>query len=226
MIEVVPRPPSVAVLFRPRRGFWWGRRRRRAAARRERQARAAWLEPPFPIFGLSEEWSGLRTTGGWGGSYRGIHTLALRHRDANVPPNRSLIVESSIRQPFLPDEEPATRWLVENRLWRSAFRPPRGLPPEGLVRWATELDAKLAARPDPEWQDAEVSVDGRRVPVRCVAEGSSWLAVGHVGGVTLTLEGTNFPLADVRLVRLTDARAYLDEPEASRPRSRDGSAGS
>jgi hypothetical protein len=58
----------------------------------------------------------------------------------------------------------------------------------------------------------EILVDGEPVTFEVLGDGRRWVAQGEYGDLVVTLEARDLPLAQVRLVRVTDVEPYLGGP--------------
>jgi hypothetical protein len=52
------------------------------------------------------------------------------------------------------------------------------------------------------------------VAFEVLGDGRRWVAQGEQGDLVVTLEARDLPLAEVRLVRITDVEPYLAGPHA------------
>jgi hypothetical protein len=64
------------------------------------------------------------------------------------------------------------------------------------------------ARPEPQWHDRALVVDGRQVPVRWAGEGRHWVAHLRLPDLDVALRAHDVPLEDVALVAVQDLDAY------------------
>lgn len=74
----------------------------------------------------------------------------------------------------------------------------------GAVRAAFVDDDPVAS-----WEEARVPVAGVPTAFRRLVAGSTWVALGHVGGQLVTLFARHEPVERVRLVRIADPEPYL-----------------
>lgn len=71
-----------------------------------------------------------------------------------------------------------------------------------------ERQRELLARPDPEWQETLISVDGSPTSFLRLIEGPDWVARGEVEGRTLNLRSRGFSLDRVDLVTVDPSRTW------------------
>jgi hypothetical protein len=156
--------------------------------RRNRRALARFRAAPFPLYGLPPAWSGPRFLAGWG---------ARRDRRAGGERTTSMQLghgdPTAARGPLLLVEVDAAAW-------------PRVTHPD--------LAARLGrpAGPGAGSERVEIPVDGAPVGFDLLADGSRWVAQGEAGDLVVTLEARDLPVAEVRLVSVTDLAPYLAEP--------------
>jgi hypothetical protein len=156
----------------------------RALELEERRFHAILRSPPFPLYGLTGKWTGVRFAGGhtWQGG-EGITSISLGHGNPFDLSTAQVHVEVSRETHPLPREF-RLRELTEG-LW-----PESDVPPQEVT--------------------TRIPVDGMVTPFDVIVEGNSWAAVTEIEGLTVTVRGVNYPPDDVELVRVTDVEPYID----------------
>lgn len=171
------------------------------------------LAAPFPLYGLPPSWPGVRYLAGWsqaGGSKRLVRqSMRLGHGEAWREQGPRLVVKVG----NCPDGPFEVRHNLVERMWMEAQ-----LPTDDIHR----LMAAARKRPDPDWSQVLIPVDGEPQAFDYASEGQSWVARANVGGCTITLEGREFPMDSVELARIDDVEPYIEgqrQVDAARHRS-------
>lgn len=165
--------------------------------------------PPFPLYGLSSEWTGFRFAGGHGEGSEGVNSITLGHGDSFDPSAPQAQIESERRRMPLPREH-QLRYEAET-LWHAADpAPPPGLDAEGFRAWVQEREHEFRERPLPEPRTVAIRVDGSPTDFELIVEGSQWVAMTELHEVTLTVRARNVGIEDVELMRVTDLEPYIE----------------
>jgi hypothetical protein len=165
--------------------------------------------PPFPIYGLSARWTGLRFSGGHGEGSEGVNSIALGHGDSFDPSAPQAWVESE-RRPIPWPREYQLRNEAET-LWHVADpAPPADLRPDELDSWVEQRARDFREHPLPKIRTITIPVDGGPTEFELMVEGSHWVALTQLGDVTVTVRASNVALEDVELVRVTDVEPYIE----------------
>jgi hypothetical protein len=80
--------------------------------------------------------------------------------------------------------------------------------------WAAGPAEAVPAGTEAGAERVEIPVDGEPVAFEVLGDGRRWVAQGEQGDLVVTLEARDLPLAEVRLVRITDVEPYLAGPHA------------
>ena len=181
---------------------------KRAQARADRLEAELFAHPPFALYGLRAQWSGLRQIGGAGSSGprpRGITSVELLHGDPGPYGERpSLRVRSSTN-----DDLAHHRRDLEWRLFDQVSRPPPDASGVEMHLWNERRVEERRRRPPPRWSSVRIPVDGEPVAFDLLTERNCWVAVGRAGDVTVDIVAVSWPLDGLGLVRVPDATAYV-----------------
>ena len=165
--------------------------------------------PPFPLYGLSAEWTGFRFAGGHGEGSEGVNSISLGHGDSFDPSAPQAQIESERLRIPLPREyrlryEADTLWHVADPA------PPPGLDAEGFRLGVREREHEFRERPLPEVRTIAIPVDRSPTDFELIVEGSQWVAMTELHDVTVTVRARNIAVEDVELVRVTDLEPYIE----------------
>lgn len=181
------------------------RRAERERRRRERRFRTA----PFPLYGLPPSWEGGRFLGGgsWGG-VRGrqqTHSLSLVHGVLVEGEGPMLVVETA-----LPDEAGgggSLRVLAEE-LWTGRANDVPDAATRLRNRWVGHPH-RAEFSPLPSRTGEAVLVEGRPVFFDVLSQLGHVVGRARVGTFDVTIEGSQFALQGVGLVRISDLGPYI-----------------
>ncbi len=118
-----------------------------------------------------------------------------------------VIVDS--RGPRRNDLAAAKRYL-SRRLWEGALESPTFVTPEALHEWHEQQTREFKEKPEPEWGEVTVELDGRSHLFETRSDGDHWVAVGTVDDTIIALEFGGLRPDHVSLVRIEDFTPYVD----------------
>lgn len=185
-------------------GFARQREARRAAEamrRFENDFESVFSRPPFHVYGLGDHWLGRRWPAGVGRSNDIVESIELGHGD----PHDDSATEIRVATRWSSDPAPvvyatAAQELV-HRIWRhemprsKAVRAPFG-----------------TADPTDGWDEVDLNVHGAGAAFKLLRHGGEWVAIAALpDGSTVTIETRHAEPEGIRLVRLNDLSAYLDD---------------
>ncbi|MGH9031874.1 MAG: hypothetical protein ACRDZV_07060 [Acidimicrobiia bacterium] len=185
----------------------------RLRRRREEGPGAHFTSATFCPYGLDDQWTGLRSFGGWGASNDEVTQLTLAHGDApwdSTSPN--VRVETQIpghigtdgtRMPITGERAFLAQQLL-NSLWRQTGQ----LPTE--ARRAAYPTESGSSDPTGPWERLELDVDGAPVLFRTLGIGSFWLALAQHRDMLIGIESQSWPQATTGLVTVRDFRPYTE----------------
>jgi hypothetical protein len=167
-------------------------------------------DPPFPIYGLSERWTGRRFVGGHGsGMNEGITSIQLAHGndpfDEAAPQIR---VEVERREFELPIDFKLEE--LARSLWSHSHRPLGISSQEEFDVWARADQDAFEQRDATAPREVSISVDGVATPFQYLEHAPFWGAVAKLGDITITLDARNADIGEVDLVRITDPDPYIE----------------
>ena len=139
-----------------------------------------------------------------------MNQLEVAHGNPEDRQGMELRVSSSVARgaPELP-RELLLRELAES-LWHEAHHPPPDLAAERFHAWAGAREREFRRRETPPFSHVEIPVDGEPTRFAYLAEKSTWVALGRMGYVAITLRGRNLDVSHVELVTVSDVEPYVE----------------
>lgn len=165
-----------------------------SARRHREEEEQEFRTAPFPLFGLPLSWTGLRYTAGCSQSWSAGEPVRLELELGHGSPEEGgpqLTVAVTDRP-----SDPYEVWQAAEELWQEA------MPGHRRFRAAGE-------RPDPEWTQVTIAVDGEPQVFGFLAEGAHWVARAELPGFTVTVQGREWPVESVELVRVEALEPYF-----------------
>ncbi len=135
---------------------------------------------PFPLYGLSPDWTGPRSPVGCGVSAGEVIRVSLGHGAPDVERGPTLVVETLLG--------------LEGEPWWAPFRAALHLDGSHL----DEDPALVADRHQGRWRPLSLAVDGRQQVVWFQEVDERWAAFARVGPVRVVVAATRWDGADVR----------------------------
>jgi len=182
---------------------------RRAADLRVTRHDAVARSGSFFAYGLAH-WDGPRVLAGHSskGSPPRVTSVALGHGELSARAGPWVLVDTAERGAADQHRDEA----LADALWDDASSghdvDPSGLDDAALLAHLRAVRQARAARPEPQWHDGALLVDGQRASVSWAGDGDHWVAHVLLGDLSVALRAYGVPLEDVRLVALHDLDAY------------------
>ena len=166
----------------------------------------------FPVYGLSDAWTGPRSMGGWGNTGRRITEVHLHHGPTEIGEEGPHVSVETMRG----GEE---KWQTDREMCLEGLSSLLESPEEiqlgershaALALWFSashRMQSERGYRAEPA--TATIRVDGRPVDFYLLADGDRWAATGRVRrcGVKITSDGV--APDSVELVTIEDPDPYL-----------------
>lgn len=169
-------------------------------AQHRARSHAAFVNPPFPLFGLDDRWLGPRYFGGAGNSGGETTSVTLAHGHMLDQAGPEINVETKREARFPVDVVLAmdAGSLVLQLAHQSGEM-------RSDVRAATFAHTAEAMA---LWDQVELPVNERPVPFRVLHGGEHWIALTALGQSLLAITARSWPVALTGLVTVQDLRPY------------------
>ena len=182
---------------------------RRRAERERRRTERRFRTAPFPLYGLPSSWEGGRFLGGgsWGG-VRGrqqTQSLSLVHGVLVEGEGPMLVVGTA-----LPDEAGGGGYLrvLAEELWAGRANSVADAATRLRNRWVAHPH-RAEFSPLPSRTEEVASVEAQPVLFDVLSQPDHWVGRARVGTFDVTIEGLEFVIQGLDLVRITDLGPYI-----------------
>lgn len=182
---------------------------RRAAGLRAARHDAVARSGSFFAYGLVH-WDGPRVLAGHSseGSPPRLTSVALGHGGLSPRAGPWVIVDTAERDRADQHGDEA----LADALWDDASTAhdvdPSELDEAALLAHLRAVRTARAARPEGQWHDGALLVNGQHVSVRWAGDGEHWVAHVLLGDLSVALRAYGVPLGDISLVKFHDLDAY------------------
>jgi hypothetical protein len=163
----------------------------------------------FPVYGLSDAWTGERSIGGWGDTRRRLTEIHLDHGSSEPGPHVTVETMRGGEDDWRSDREicvDALSALLDSREEIDLERRSHA----ALSLWfaaSHRRQSERAARAEPS--TVAIPVDGRPVDFYLLADGDRWAACGRFGEVAVKITAADVAPSEIELVRIDDPEPYL-----------------
>jgi hypothetical protein len=177
-------------------------------AEQERKQREwSFQRAPFPLYGLPPSWEGRRFLGG--GSWSGwrserVHSLSLVHGSLVEGEGPMLVTETAAAG--APAGGGVLRVVAED-LWNRNVRNVEDA--VAALSHEPPQDRDLVTSPTPSRAKALIVVEGTTVVFDVLSRLGNWVGRATVEGFLVTIEGQDFPLQGLEVVRIKDLGPYI-----------------
>lgn len=173
----------------------------------DRQRDVAFATADFSVYGLDERWAGLRSFSGWGHSNGITSHLGLAFGNAADRESSLLRVDTHRGSHASPIE----RYVLARTLVMQLGHEVDALPDDVRALAFPHQNPELFQSDMTEhWDDSTIMVEAVPLPVKVLTVEDHWVAIASVDDLVIGLSGQRWPLADVRLVEVTDFAAYAE----------------
>ncbi len=175
----------------------------------EGQRDQAFVDRPFPVYGLGRGWTGLRSFTGWGRSDGVTTSLSLAFGDPSDEEAPLVRIETSERRTAHPS---AHRFSIARSLVMQHFGRLGPLPdPVRAAAFPKHGQGDFGTDPTGLWDDATIPVESMPRPAKVLAANAeTWIALLDVDELLVAIGARRYPLDSVGLVEVTDFAVYAE----------------